>query len=98
MNSTPFAKPDPFDLVCFLRGLLLHMFLIFSTIIQMFQTPALIVMSIAATWMHRSLTDYADFGYSASCLPCAHLMLTATIAQLSGVRYLPDSEGVHGEN
>ena len=45
---------------------------------QMFQTPALIVMSIAATWMHRSLTDYADSGYSASCLPCSHLMLTAT--------------------
>ena len=35
-------------------------------IIQMFQAPATIVMSIAATRMHRSLTDFSHSGYYAS--------------------------------
>jgi len=34
----------------------------------MFQTPALIVMSIATTWMHRSLTDFADSGSGCQAL------------------------------
>jgi hypothetical protein len=46
-------------------------------IIQMFQAPALIVMSIAATRMHRSLTDFANSEYNASCLLRSFLMLTA---------------------
>jgi hypothetical protein len=44
---------------------------------QMFQTPALIVMSIGATRIHRSLTDYTNSEYYPSCLVCSVLMLTA---------------------
>jgi hypothetical protein len=43
---------------------------------QMFQTPGLVVMSIAATRMHRSLTDFFnESGYCASRPPllCAHV-------------------------
>ena len=48
------GKPDPLNLVCFLGGRR-YMCVSHSTpIIQMFQTPALIVMTIAATRMHRS--------------------------------------------
>ena len=75
---TPLAEPDPFNLVCFLGGGRSMCVSHSVVIIQMFQTPALIVISIAATRMHRSLTDFADSGYNASCLPCSRLILTAT--------------------
>ena len=45
--------------------------------VQMFQIPSLIVMTIAATRMYRSLTDFTDPGYYASCLLRSVLMLTA---------------------
>ena len=45
--------------------------------IQMFQTPALIVMTVAATRMHLSLTDFANTGYDASHFLRSALMLTA---------------------
>ena len=43
----------------------------------MFQTPALVVMSIAATRMYRSLTDFTDSRYYPFCLLHDVLMLTA---------------------
>ena len=46
-------------------------------IIQMFQTPALIVMTVAATRMHLSLIDFANTGYYASHFLHSALMLTA---------------------
>lgn len=46
-------------------------------ILQMFQTPALIVMSIGTTRIHRSLTDYTNSEYYPSCLVRSILMLTA---------------------
>ena len=51
-------------------------------ITQMFQPSGLVVMSIAATRMHRSLTDFT--GYHASYFFRSVLMLTATeVAVLS---------------
>ena len=42
-------------------------------ITQMFQGPATVVMSISATRMHRSLTDFTHSGYHASPSPfCPH--------------------------
>jgi hypothetical protein len=41
-------------------------------ITQMFQTPAVIAMSIAATRMHRSLTDFSHSGYHTSPPPFCH--------------------------
>jgi hypothetical protein len=43
----------------------------------MFQPPALIVMTIAATRMYRSLIEFYDHGYCTSCLLRSVLMLTA---------------------
>ena len=37
-------------------------------ITQMFQSPAVIAMSITATRMHRSLTDFGHSGYDTSLL------------------------------
>ena len=71
------GKPDPLNLVCFLGGRR-YMCVSHSTpIIQMFQTPALIVMTIAATRMHRSLTDFTYSGYYASRLLSTVLPLSA---------------------
>lgn len=68
-------------------------FLILS-ITQMFQTPALIVMSIGATRIHRSLTDFTDSGYYASCLSHSLLMLTAAdIAVLKLLKYIRFERG-----
>jgi hypothetical protein len=56
----------------------------------MFQTPALIVMSIAATRMYRSLTDFSDIKYYAFCLLRSVLILTtAVVAGLSVRIQLP---------
>jgi hypothetical protein len=50
----------------------------------MFQTPALIVMTIAATRMYRSLSDHTDSGYCAFRFLRFVLMLTAAdVAGLS---------------
>ena len=46
-------------------------------IIQMFQIPALIVMTVAATRMHLSLTDFANTGYCASHFLRSALTLSA---------------------
>lgn len=43
----------------------------------MFQNPALIVMTIAATRMYRCLIEFSDHGYYASCFLHAVFMLTA---------------------
>ena len=73
-NSIPLGKPDPFNLVRSLGGRHPHEFSHLVLAIQMFQTPALIVMSIAATRMYRSLTDFTSTsGYYASRLfRCSH--------------------------
>jgi hypothetical protein len=57
-------------------------------IIQMFQAPALIVMSIAATRMHRSLTDFANSEYNASCLLRSFLMLIPPVKSTFSKSYL----------
>jgi hypothetical protein len=50
----------------------------------MFQTPALIVMTIAATRMYRSLIEFSDHRYYASCVLHSVFMLTAAdVALLS---------------
>ena len=56
-----------------------------APIIQMFQTPALIVMTIAATRMHRSLTDFTYSGYYASRLLCSVLLLSAVDVAVSSI-------------
>ena len=43
----------------------------------MFQTPALIVMTISATRMYRSLIEFSDLGYYTIYLLRSVLMLTA---------------------
>ena len=43
----------------------------------MFQVPALVLMSIVATRMYRSLTDFTNSGYYTSCLLRSVLVLTA---------------------
>jgi hypothetical protein len=51
----------------------------------MFQTPALIVMSIAATRMYRSLAGFTSFSeyYSSRPLRSVLMLTTADIAGLS---------------
>jgi hypothetical protein len=50
----------------------------------MFQPLALIVMTIAATRMYRSLIEFSDLGYYTSCLLRSVLMLTeADVSLLS---------------
>ena len=55
-----------------------HMSVSYSApiVLQMFQTPTLIVMTIAATRMHRSLTDFTYSGYYTSRLLCSVLLLS----------------------
>ena len=48
--------------------------------IQMFQPLALIVMTIGATRMHRSLTEFYELGYSTSYL---HFVLMLTVTDVS---------------
>ncbi|KAF8264179.1 hypothetical protein EI94DRAFT_1703428 [Lactarius quietus] len=43
----------------------------------MFQTPALVMMTISATRMHHSLVDFASSEYYASCFLGSSLILTA---------------------
>ena len=55
----------------------IRVFLILSVLItQMFQTPALIGMTIAATRMYRSLTDYSGSRYLAYCQSRLVIILT----------------------
>ena len=53
--------------------------------IQMFQPLALIVMTIGATRMHRSLTEFYELGYSTSYLLHFVLMLTVTDVSLFSI-------------
>jgi hypothetical protein len=46
-------------------------------VLQMFQAPALIWMTIAATRMYRSLTDFPDSGYYTSRVLRHVVILTA---------------------
>ena len=63
-----------------------------AAIIQMFQTPTLIVMSIAATRMHRSLTDFAAVRterwdiFASSALPVGDNLLNSynNVTRLNG--------------
>jgi hypothetical protein len=48
----------------------------------MFQPPALIVMTIAATRMYRSLAEFFDLGYYTSCLLRFVLILIAADVSL----------------
>ena len=48
----------------------------------MFQNPALIVMTIAATRMYRSLIEFSGHGYYASCVLHSVFMLTAANVSL----------------
>jgi hypothetical protein len=65
----------------------MSLFLILSIpIMQMFQTPALVVMTIGATRMHRSLVDFANSEYYASYFLFFSFILTAadiTVARVS---------------
>ena len=56
-------------------------------VIQMFQPPALIVMTIAATRMYRSLIEFSDLGYSTFCLLHSVLMLTVTDVSLFSIPF-----------
>ena len=53
-------------------------------ITQMFQSPAVIAMSITATRMHRSLTDFGHSGYHPH--PLLHFALTLTAVDDAGLR------------
>ena len=89
--------PVPFNLVGCLEGFSLHVCFSRCPPVQMFQSPALIVMSIAATRMYRSLTDfYNSTGLYAFRHLHSILMLT-TWPVLQSIRYLSRSEWGHGE-
>ena len=49
----------------------------------MFQSPALIVMTIAATRMYRSLIEFSDLGCYTSCIFRSVLVLTAVSVRTS---------------
>ena len=68
-----------------------------SPFTQMFQTPAVIAMSIAATRMHRSLTDFSHSVYDTFPLLRSALMLTELWSMLQDFGYLFDSERTVGE-
>jgi hypothetical protein len=56
-----------------------------ALIIQMFQIPALIVLTISATRMHRSLTNFSHSGYYTYCFLRSVLMLSTTDVSVSSV-------------
>src|ERR1700761_7204794 len=80
-NLVLLGKSEPFNLVRF-KGVSCYVCVSHHPvpITKLFQTPALIIMSIAATRMHRSLTDFTCSGYHASHLLCSVLILTAADA------------------
>ena len=53
----------------------------------MFQPPALIVMTIGATRMHRSLIEFYELGYSTSYLLYSVFMLTVTNVSLFSIPF-----------
>jgi hypothetical protein len=61
----------------------------------MFQPPALIVMTIVATRMYRSLVEFADLGYYTSRLLRSLLMLTRPMSHF--FRHLSNLKGARGE-
>ena len=53
----------------------------------MFQLPALIVMTISATRMYRSLIEFSDLGYSTSYILHPVIMLTVTYVSLFSIPF-----------
>ena len=64
----------------------------------MFQTPAVVAMSIAATRMHRALTDFSHSVYDTFPLLRSALMLTELWSMSQDCGCLFDSEGTVGES